>query len=90
MYFSFRKAKELTRINYFYLSSDQLQKKIVILRDFVRYTTYTTIYLDILVQGGYYVSALTHASQGLYPRDSWLAQNLKISLDEAIKIQKGA
>lgn len=82
-YFTLKKAQDLVRTNFKLLSDEQLQKKFVMLRDFERYTNNTQAYMEILINGGYFVNASTHASTGLAPKDIWLAQNLKTALDEA-------
>jgi len=82
-YFTLKKAQDLIRTNFRSLSDSQLQKKFVMLRDFERYVSNTDVYRDILLKGGYFVSAATHASTGLTPKDIWLIQNLRTALDDA-------
>lgn len=88
MYFTLKKARSLITKNLESLTDLQLQETIVKLRDFHRYTSDTHLYFDILLKGGYFRSATTHASSGVSPKDIWLQQNLSYKLDVALKERK--
>lgn len=86
LYFTFNKAKRLISINTKSLSDKKLLEYIVTLRDYERYmkNSHVLEYKQILINGGYFVSACTHASTGITPRDMWMIANISNALDEAI------
>lgn len=86
LYFTFNKAKRLISIHAKSLSDKKLLEYIVTLRDYERYMRNSHIleYKQILLDGGYFVSARTHASTGIAPKDMWMISNVSNALDEAI------
>jgi len=90
-YFTLSRAKRLIAVGPALLNKmkdSRLQKHIVMLIDFERYTKDTHLYRDILSKGSYFNSADTHASSGVVPKDMWLSQNLSTVLNEALKEKK--
>ena len=84
-YFTISKAKRIISKNFKEVSDIQLQKDIVVLRDFERYMNDTILYRDILLDGDYFKSAVTQSSRGLVPSEMWLCANIKYALDLALK-----
>lgn len=84
-YFNLNKAKKLCVFNFKELDDVQLQKKIIQLRDYERYTGDTVTYRNILLEGGYFNGVADPHASGLVPKDMFLIQNIKFSLDEALK-----
>ena len=90
LYFTFSKAKRLISIHTESLSDKKLLEYIVALRDYERYmrNSHVLEYKQILLNGGYFVSACTHTSTGIAPRDMWMINNVSNALDEAIAEKK--
>ena len=90
LYFTFNKVKRLISVNIKLLSDKKLLESIVMLRDYERYmkNSHVLEYKQILLNGGYFVSACTHASTGIAPRDIWMINNISNALDEALVEKK--
>ncbi len=88
-YFSLRKAQELIRENNSKLSDEQLHKKSIQLRDYIRFIEIPDEYSrKTLVKGGYYEGVIDQYVTGVVPVDPFLHQNLKSTLDEVYKEQQ--
>ena len=89
-YFTFNKAKRLISIHAGSLSDKKLLEYIVTLRDYERYmrNSHVLEYKQILLDGGYFVSACTYASTGIAPKDIWMINNVSNALDEALTEKK--
>jgi len=81
-YFTLHRAQVLTRKIPQNMGTWQLQRHIVMLRDFKRYID--TGDMSCLISGGYYGQVIDTSASGLVPRDIWLHTNLGQALDEAI------
>jgi len=84
-YFTFNQAKKLYLQNFKDIDDTKLQRVIVKLRDYVRYTEDTLTYRNILLEGGYFKNVVSPSASGVAPRDIWMVANLKNALDEALK-----
>jgi len=84
-YFTVSKAKRIVSKNFKEISDIQLQKDIVVLRDFERYINNSQYYRDILLDGGYYASVIDPSASGIVPVDMWLCSNITHALSEALK-----
>ena len=86
LYFTFNKAKRLISIHAESLSDKKLLEYIVKVRDYERYMKNSHIleYKQILLNGGYFVSACTHTSTGITSKDMWMINNISSALDEAL------
>lgn len=87
-YFTVAKAKALIQKDILKLSDKQLQKHIVKLRDYERYTKDTGLYRKQLMEGGYFVQVEHPDATGLVPINIWLGANLTTSLNESLAEQK--
>lgn len=88
-YFTLRKAQELIRENNLKLSDEQLHKKSIQLRDYIRFIETPDEYSrKTLVKGGYYAGVIDQYVTGMVPVDPFLHQNLKSTLDEVYKEQQ--
>lgn len=82
-YFTLKRAQRLVASKPSSMNDAQLQKHIVILRDFERYLSFPSVYMDILAHGGYYVQLIDFSASGLVPKDPWLHTNISYCLNEA-------
>ncbi len=88
-YFTLRKAQELIRENNSKLSDEQLHKKSIQLRDYIRFIEIPDEYSrKTLVKGGYYAGVIDQYATGMVPVDPFLHQNLKSTLDDVYKVQQ--
>lgn len=90
LYFTFNKVKRLIFTHAKSLSNKKLLEYIVKLRDYERYmkNSHVLEYKQILLNGGYFISACTHALTGIAPRDIWMIVNIPNALDEALVEKK--
>lgn len=87
-YFSLKKAQDLTRENNLKLSDEQLQKKSVVLKDYIRFIESPDEYSrNTLIKGGYFAGVEHPEATGLSPVDIWLHNSLKTALEEVYKEQ---
>jgi hypothetical protein len=84
-YFTLNKARRLVVLSFDKLSNRELQSKIVMLRDYKRYISHPSLYMDVLVKGGYYGRVCDPSASGLVPVDIWLCVNIRHALDDATK-----
>lgn len=82
-YFTLRKAQNLVRVIPANLTSWELQRHIVKLRDFKGYIDHSDI--PRLLGGGYFGQVIDASASGLVPLDMWLQTNLGQALDEAVR-----
>lgn len=90
-YMTYKKAKELTLIDYSKKDIETLLKKRVEIIDALRLCSgiETAREYGLLLQaidGGFYIDATTHSIKGFAPRDAFLAQNLKTSYEKINEI----
>jgi hypothetical protein len=88
LYFTVSKAEAIIAKDVSKLSDEALQKNIVKIRDYERYTKDTALYRKQLIEGGYFVGIEHPDATGLAPKDIWLGANLTTALDEALAEQK--
>lgn len=82
LYFTLSRAKRILRDNPEHLTDEQLQKRLVRLRDYKRYIEAPD--MKRLVDGGYYGRVVDASATGLVPMDIWLHSNICTMLDEII------
>jgi hypothetical protein len=87
-YFTLQKAKKLIGEDNSKLSDEQLHKKSITLRDYIRFIESTDEYSrKTLIKGGYFAGVTDPYTTGLVPADLWLHQNLKFELELVYKEQ---
>ncbi len=87
-YFTLQKAKKLIGEDNSKLSDEQLHKKSITLRDYIRFIESADEYSrKTLIKGGYFAGVTDPYATGLVPADLWLHQNLKFELELVYKEQ---